>query len=175
MVSGRLKKGAQRIIAGSTICTVNITTTETVPTIPTIPTAPTFCLESGDSVSASTSVPAPASTPTSAPPTHTHTNTIRLKCPVGGRLLELNDRLLSSPHLLGFKHYSDGYVAVLLPDTEIPSLDVYRDFDALMASYQVCSRILYNRILHTHALHIYIRTHTYIRTPHTHSHTQYTI
>jgi glycine cleavage system H lipoate-binding protein len=87
-VSGRLKKGAQNLKAGTRLCTVTI--------------------EDGTEV--------------------------QLSIPVGGKLLELNDKIIANPTLLETSHDNTGYVAVIYPDTEIPSLDV--DYATLM---QACT------------------------------------
>ncbi len=76
-VSGKLKKGAQTIKAGCTICSVVI--------------------DGGD--------------------------VVQLKTLVGGKLLEMNEALLANPTLLNTHHNSTGFVAIVYPDTEIPTLD----------------------------------------------------
>jgi hypothetical protein len=87
-ISGRMKKGAQNVKSGASICKV------------------TF--ESGETVDYVT--------------------------PVGGKLLELNENVLSDPHLLESASDSKGYLAVIYPDTEIPSLDGYPDYQSLVES-----------------------------------------
>jgi CCCH-type zinc finger len=41
---------------------------------------------------------------------------------IGGKLIETNENLLSSPSLLWTQHQGTGYVAVLYPETELPNL-----------------------------------------------------
>ncbi len=48
---------------------------------------------------------------------------VELRTPVGGKLLEINEALLAHPELLQTHHSSSGYIAVIYPNTEIPSLD----------------------------------------------------
>ncbi len=45
-----------------------------------------------------------------------------LKTPVGGKLLEINEALLLNPSLLETHHSSSGFIAIIYPNTEIPSL-----------------------------------------------------
>jgi len=47
---------------------------------------------------------------------------LQLRTPVGGKLLELNDLLALHPEMLASHHNSSGFVAVIYPNTEIPSL-----------------------------------------------------
>ncbi|CAN0357059.1 unnamed protein product, partial [Ectocarpus fasciculatus] len=44
----------------------------------------------------------------------------QLTTPVGGQVLELNNRLESQPELLKSDPHGTGYVAVVYPDTELP-------------------------------------------------------
>lgn len=60
---------------------------------------------------------------------------VELLAPVGGKLLELNDMVCQKPELLSLKYDSEGYLAVLYPDTEIPTLDGYPDYKALAGSF----------------------------------------
>lgn len=45
-----------------------------------------------------------------------------LVTPVGGQLLETNDRLVDNPNLLWDQPHGTGYVAVVYPDTDLPGL-----------------------------------------------------
>lgn len=58
-------------------------------------------------------------------------NTIELKTPVGGKLLEFNDGLVQCPQLLETHYNSSGYIAIIYPNTEIPSLDGCSDYESL--------------------------------------------
>lgn len=88
-VTGRMKKGALNLKAGSPICFVT--------------------LEDG--------------------------SVVELVTPVGGKLLELNDKLVLEPALLESKPDSEGFFAVIYPDTEIPSLTGYSDYASLTESF----------------------------------------
>jgi len=69
---------------------------------------------------------------------------LQLISPIGGKLLELNTSLLEPAHyqlLTSIKSYNhEGYIGVLYPDTELPSLTGYRDSDSLLSSYRHPSR-----------------------------------
>ena len=88
-VTGRMKKGALNLKAGSTICTIELT----------------------------------------------DGTMLELVTPVGGKLLELNEKLLVDPTLLELKPDSEGYMAVIYPDTEIPSLTGFTDYASLTESF----------------------------------------
>ena len=62
-------------------------------------------------------------------------SSVELVTPVGGKLLELNDSLISQPLLVQDKHDSEGYFAIIYPDTEIPTLDGYSDYKSLTESF----------------------------------------
>ena len=51
--------------------------------------------------------------------------------PIGGKLLEINEGLLDNKDLLSHENYGTGYIAILFPEEEIPSIDGCRDFDSL--------------------------------------------
>ena len=61
---------------------------------------------------------------------------VNLRTPVGGKLLELNDNLIADPSLLQHKYDSEGYIAIIYPDTEIPTLDGYADCRSLTESFE---------------------------------------
>lgn len=87
-VSGRMKKGAQVLKAGTKISTISLA----------------------------------------------NGTTVNFTTPVGGKLLELNDRIIAEPSLLENSHDNEGFIAILYPDTEIPSLEGYTDYESLMQS-----------------------------------------
>ena len=87
-VSGRMKKGALNLKAGSIICSI----------------------QTNDD------------------------KLIELRTPIGGKLLELNEKLIENPNILHDGYDSTGYLAVIYPDTEIPSLTGYIDCQSLLAS-----------------------------------------
>jgi hypothetical protein len=64
-------------------------------------------------------------------------NTIQLKCPIGGAVLELNQALCRPGGLarLWDKPAGEGYVCVLYPNSEVPSLE-YPDWDSLIAKIE---------------------------------------
>lgn len=59
---------------------------------------------------------------------------VEFSTPVGGKLLELNELVCDQPALLSEKFDSEGYLAVIYPDGEIPSLDGYPDYKSLAES-----------------------------------------
>jgi hypothetical protein len=62
---------------------------------------------------------------------------INLVSPVGGKLLELNEKLSTEcRHLLAEKFDSEGFIAIVYPDTEIPTLDGYSDWLSLAKSFE---------------------------------------
>eukprot|EP00602_Paraphysomonas_sp_CaronLab_P004090 CAMPEP_0185023734 /NCGR_PEP_ID=MMETSP1103-20130426/6372_1 /TAXON_ID=36769 /ORGANISM="Paraphysomonas bandaiensis, Strain Caron Lab Isolate" /LENGTH=217 /DNA_ID=CAMNT_0027556465 /DNA_START=61 /DNA_END=711 /DNA_ORIENTATION=+ len=48
-------------------------------------------------------------------------NVLEMRTPVGGQLLEVNDLLIESSEKLGDMRSGERYIAVIYPDTEIPS------------------------------------------------------
>lgn len=92
-MSGKQKRGAQRIHAGSILCTITIE-----------------CAGDDGTISSSS---------------------YDLISPIGGKLLEVNEGLLDNKQLLSHENYGTGYIAILFPEEEIPSIDGCRDFDAL--------------------------------------------
>lgn len=82
-ISGKKKKGAVKLQAGSIIGTMGITTTSTDPMT-------------------------------------SSTKKYQMITPVGGQLLELNSQLQNNPHLIS-QAGGLGYLAVIYPDTEIPT------------------------------------------------------
>lgn len=67
--------------------------------------------------------------------TYVDGSVVELLAPVGGKLLELNEIVCQRPELLSLKFDSEGYLAVVYPDTEIPSLDGYPDYKSLAGSF----------------------------------------
>lgn len=88
-VTGRMKKGALNLKAGSPICSIVL---------------------EDDSI-------------------------IELVTPVGGKLLELNEKLVQETSLVHLKPDSEGFFAVIYPDTEIPSLTGFSDYASLTESF----------------------------------------
>lgn len=71
---------------------------------------------------------------------------IDLVTPIGGKLLEVNDNLNLNPRLLIDESQGAGYVAILFPENEIPSIDGCTDFEALkekMRFKSTMSRVCY--------------------------------
>lgn len=92
-MSGKQKKGAQRIHAGTIMCTIKME-----------------CIENDGTISSSS---------------------YDLISPIGGKLLEVNEGLLDNKQLLSHENYGTGYIAIVFPEEEIPSIDGCKDFDAL--------------------------------------------
>jgi glycine cleavage system H lipoate-binding protein len=63
------------------------------------------------------------------------------KTPVGGQLLEFNESLLASHELLFTDHQNLGYIAIIYPNTLIPGLDGYIDYNSLMEQMNKNKRI----------------------------------
>ena len=57
---------------------------------------------------------------------------IHFKSPIGGKLLEFNERLFSLFPILDGNNHGRDYVAIIYPESEIPSIDGPRDWDALV-------------------------------------------
>ena len=57
--------------------------------------------------------------------------TVELKTPVGGKLLEINEAIVQNPALLESHYNSSGFIAIIYPNTEIPSLDGCPDYESL--------------------------------------------
>lgn len=58
-------------------------------------------------------------------------SSVQLRTPVGGKLLEINDSLVQSPELLESHYNSSGFIAIIYPNTEIPSPDGCPDYESL--------------------------------------------
>lgn len=116
-ISGKLKKGAKVMQAGDVLCSVVVPAVERVSSVSTV-------LNSAATSSTTTT--------TTADGNKTNSSTRLLRTPIGGQLLELNQALITQPELLRQQHLGAGYIAVIFPDTEIPSLDGSRDYDALV-------------------------------------------
>jgi glycine cleavage system H lipoate-binding protein len=57
---------------------------------------------------------------------------VKLKTPVGGKLLEFNDALQRDPSLLDVQYNGKGFIAVIYPNTEIPSLEGCPDYESMV-------------------------------------------
>lgn len=132
-VSGRMKKGAMRVQAGAILCTVWMMGHSR-----DADDADVKLLDSNTNSTSSTS------SSTEDDNVRTGVRSLQLISPIGGKLLELNTSLLEPAHyqlLTSIKSYNhEGYIGVLYPDTELPSLTGYRDSDSLLSSYRHPSR-----------------------------------
>lgn len=130
-VSGRMKKGAMRVQAGAVLCTIWM-----IDHSHEEADADVKLLDSNTSSTSST---------TEDDNVRIGVRSLQLISPIGGKLLELNTRLLEPTHyqlLTCIKSYNhEGYIGVLYPDTELPSLTGYRDSDSLLSSYRHPSRV----------------------------------
>jgi len=130
-VSGRMKKGAMRVQAGAVLCTIWM-----IDHSHEEADADVKLLDSNTNSTSST---------TEDDNVRIGVRSLQLISPIGGKLLELNTRLLEPTHyqlLTSIKSYNhEGYIGVLYPDTELPSLTGYRDSDSLLSSYRHPSRV----------------------------------
>lgn len=129
-VSGRMKKGAMRVQAGAILCTVWMMDHNH--------DADNVDVELLDSRTSSTS--SAISSSREDDNVRIGMRSLQLISPIGGKLLELNTSLLEPAHfqlLTSIKSYNhEGYIGVLYPDTELPSLKGYRDSNSLLNSYR---------------------------------------
>lgn len=130
-VSGRMKKGAMRVQAGAVLCTIWM-----IDHSHDEADADVKLLDSNTNSTSST---------TEDDNVRIGVRSLQLISPIGGKLLELNTSLLEPAHyqlLTSIKSYNhEGYIGVLYPDTELPSLTGYRDSDSLLSSYRHPSRV----------------------------------
>ena len=47
---------------------------------------------------------------------------LQLKTPVGGQVLEINEKLNENPDMMRLKRIGEGFVAIIYPNTKLPSL-----------------------------------------------------
>lgn len=67
--------------------------------------------------------------------------------PVGGRMIEYNECILQQPSLLGTDPSGVGHVAIILPETEIPSIFTDTpDYDSLLAKTKLKRHCVVNKI-----------------------------
>jgi len=128
-VSGRMKKGAMQVQAGSILCTVGVdyhVKDADIKLLDNNSNSRSISIGDGRIV-------------------EDGLRSLQLITPIGGKLLELNTNLLEPTNyqlLTNIKSYNhEGYIGVLYPDTELPSLTGYRDSDSLLNSYRHPSRV----------------------------------
>jgi hypothetical protein len=54
--------------------------------------------------------------------TYDDSYSIELKTPIGGQVLELNENLLLNPNLLNENPVGEGYLAIIFPNSKLPSI-----------------------------------------------------
>lgn len=129
-VSGRMKKGAIHVQAGAVLCTIWMIdhSHDEADADVKLLGSDTSSTTEDDNVRIGIGM-----------------RSLQLISPIGGKLLELNTSLLEPAHyqlLTSIKSYNhEGYIGVLYPDTELPSLIGYRDSDSLLSSYRHPSRV----------------------------------
>ena len=58
-------------------------------------------------------------------------SSVQFVSPIGGKVLEINENIVRCPSLLYSAHHGRGYIAVVFPESEIPSIDGCTNYESL--------------------------------------------
>lgn len=61
---------------------------------------------------------------------------LAIRAPIGGKLLELNDQIIENPELIISDSIGRGFIGIIFPDTEIPSVDGPSNWESIVKVIQ---------------------------------------